>query len=198
MRVLFLGRGSFAIPSLEALLAAGHDVAAVVTQPDREKGRGRELSPPPLKPVAAARGLKVLQPRRVREPESVAALEALVPEVQVVVPYGPVAPRRPGRRIARAHAEGTGRRCHRSAAAGSRPGEPRPPHKEGRRPHGLAAPGPRPGPQGPRLPRLAGGAHPAARPGSAGPARAGRGGERDSGHPAPGGSRRARRRLWRR
>lgn len=94
MRVVFLGSGSFAIPSLEALLAAGHDVAAVVTQPDREKGRGRALSPPPLKPVAAARGLKVLQPRRVREPDSVAALEALAPEIQVVVAYGQILPRR--------------------------------------------------------------------------------------------------------
>ncbi len=93
MRVVFLGSGSFAIPSLEALLAAGHDVAAVVTQPDREKGRGRALSPPPLKPVAAARGLKILQPRRVREPESVAALRALAPEVQVVVAYGQILPR---------------------------------------------------------------------------------------------------------
>jgi methionyl-tRNA formyltransferase len=93
MRVVFLGSGSFAIPSLEALLAAGHEVVAVVTQPDREKGRGRELTPPPLKPVAAARGLKVLQPRRVREPESVAALKALAPEVQVVVAYGQILPR---------------------------------------------------------------------------------------------------------
>lgn len=93
MRVVFLGSGSFAIPSLEALIAAGHEVVAVVTQPDREKGRGRELTPPPLKPVAAARGLKVLQPRRVREPESVAALKALAPEVQVVVAYGQILPR---------------------------------------------------------------------------------------------------------
>ena len=94
MRVVFLGSGSFAIPSLEALLAAGHDVAAVVTQPDREKGRGRALAPPPLKPVAAARGLKIFQPRRVREPESVAALKALAPDVQVVVAYGQILPRR--------------------------------------------------------------------------------------------------------
>ncbi|HEV8254130.1 MAG TPA: methionyl-tRNA formyltransferase [Vicinamibacteria bacterium] len=93
MRVVFLGSGSFAIPSLEALLAAGHEVVAVVTQPDRGKGRGRELTPPPLKPVAAARGLRLLQPRRVREPESVAALQALAPEVQVVVAYGQILPR---------------------------------------------------------------------------------------------------------
>ena len=93
MRVVFLGSGSFAIPSLEALLEAGHDVAAVVTQPDREKGRGRALAPPPLKPVASARGLKILQPRRVREPEAVAALKALAPEIQVVVAYGQILPR---------------------------------------------------------------------------------------------------------
>ena len=93
MRVVFLGSGSFAIPSLEAVLEAGHDVAAVVTQPDREKGRGREIAPPPLKPVAAARGLKVLQPRRIREPDSVAALAALRPEIQVVVAYGQILPR---------------------------------------------------------------------------------------------------------
>jgi methionyl-tRNA formyltransferase len=93
MRVVLLGSGSFAIPSLEALLEAGHDVAAVVTQPDREKGRGRALSPPPLKPAAAVRGLKILQPRRVREPETVAALKELAPDVQVVVAYGQILPR---------------------------------------------------------------------------------------------------------
>src|SRR5262249_13081792 len=97
MRVVFLGSGSFAIPSLEALLEAGHDVAAVVTQPDRQKGRGRggggAPPPPPLKPVAAARGLTVLQPRRVREPESAAAVKALAPDIQVVVAYGQILPR---------------------------------------------------------------------------------------------------------
>jgi methionyl-tRNA formyltransferase len=93
MRVVFLGSGSFAIPSLEALLAAGHDVVAVVTQPDREKGRGRALSPPPLKPRAAARGLKILQPRRVRDADSLGALQALAPEIQVVVAYGQILPR---------------------------------------------------------------------------------------------------------
>ena len=93
MRVVFLGSGAFAIPSLEALLDAGHEVAAVVTQPDREKGRGRALAPPPVKPAAEARGLRVLQPRRVREPEALAALRALAPEVQVVVAYGQILPR---------------------------------------------------------------------------------------------------------
>jgi methionyl-tRNA formyltransferase len=93
LRIVFLGSGSFAIPSFEALLDAGHDVAALVTQPDREKGRGRELAPPPLKPVAVARGVPVLQPRRVREPEAQEALRALKPELQVVVAYGQILPK---------------------------------------------------------------------------------------------------------
>jgi methionyl-tRNA formyltransferase len=93
MRVVFLGSGRFAIPSLEALLRAGHEVAAVVTQPDKEKGRGRALSPPPLKPVALAHGLPVLQPRRIKAPEALDALRALRPDVQVVVAYGQILPR---------------------------------------------------------------------------------------------------------
>ena len=93
MRVVFLGSGAFAIPSFEALLGAGHDLAALVTQPDREKGRGRRLGAPPLKPVAEARGVPVLQPRRVREPEAIEALRALRPDIQVVVAYGQILPR---------------------------------------------------------------------------------------------------------
>jgi methionyl-tRNA formyltransferase len=93
MRIVFMGSGAFAIPSLEALIAAGHDVVGVVTQPDKEKGRGRELAPPPVKPVALARGLNVLQPRRVKLPEAQEELRRLAPEVQVVVAYGQILPR---------------------------------------------------------------------------------------------------------
>ncbi|MFI5184678.1 MAG: methionyl-tRNA formyltransferase [Vicinamibacteria bacterium] len=93
MRIVFLGSGAFAIPSLEATADAGHEVAALVTQPDREKGRGRALAPPPLKPVAEARGIPVLQPRRVRDEASVEMLRALAPEVQIVVAYGQILPR---------------------------------------------------------------------------------------------------------
>jgi methionyl-tRNA formyltransferase len=93
MRVVFLGSGAFAIPSFEALIDAGHEVAAVVTQPDREKGRGRSLAPPPLKPVAEARGVAVHQPRRVREPAAQELLRALAPDIQVVVAYGQILPR---------------------------------------------------------------------------------------------------------
>jgi methionyl-tRNA formyltransferase len=93
VRVVFLGSGAFAIPSFEAVLDAGHEVRALVTQPDREKGRGRALAPPPLKPVAEARGVPVLQPRRVREADVLEALRGMAPEVQIVVAYGQILPR---------------------------------------------------------------------------------------------------------
>lgn len=88
-----MGSGSFAIPSLEALIDAGHEVVAAVTQPDKEKGRGRDLAPPPVKPVAQARGVPVLQPRRIKLPEAQEELRRLSPELQVVVAYGQILPR---------------------------------------------------------------------------------------------------------
>ncbi|MFN8091294.1 MAG: methionyl-tRNA formyltransferase [Vicinamibacteria bacterium] len=93
MRIVFLGSGSFAVPGLEALIDAGHEVAAVVTQPDRVKGRGQELAAPPVKPAAAARGLPIVQVERVRAPEAQAALRALAPELQVVIAFGQILPR---------------------------------------------------------------------------------------------------------
>jgi methionyl-tRNA formyltransferase len=93
VRIVFLGSGSFGIPCLEALLDEGHDVAALVTQPDRERGRGQALAPPPIKPVAERRGVAVLQVRRVREPEAQEALRRLAPELQVVVAFGQILPR---------------------------------------------------------------------------------------------------------
>jgi methionyl-tRNA formyltransferase len=93
LRIVFLGSGVFAIPSFEALLQAGHELAALVTQPDRERGRGRVLAPPPLKPVAQRRGVHVLQPARAREPGLLEELRSLAPELQVVVAYGQILPR---------------------------------------------------------------------------------------------------------
>jgi methionyl-tRNA formyltransferase len=92
VRIVFLGSGAFAIPSFEALIEAGHEVAALVTQPDKEKGRGRQLAPPPLKPVAEARGVRVLQPSRIKAPEAQDELRQLAPELQVVVAYGQILP----------------------------------------------------------------------------------------------------------
>jgi len=92
VRAVFLGSGGFAIPSFEALMQAGHEVVALVTQPDKQKGRGRGVASPPLKPVAQSRGVPVLQPRRVREPAAQAAIAALRADIHVVVAYGQILP----------------------------------------------------------------------------------------------------------
>jgi len=88
-----MGSGAFAIPSFEALIDAGHEVVAAVTQPDKEKGRGRELAAPPMKPAALARGVPVLQPRRIKLPDAQDEVRRLAPELQVIVAYGQILPR---------------------------------------------------------------------------------------------------------
>jgi methionyl-tRNA formyltransferase len=92
VRIVFLGSGAFAIPCFEALVDAGHDLAALITQPDRPRGRGRRLAPPPLKPVALERSIPVLQPRRIRAPEVLAEIGEIAPELQVIVAYGQILP----------------------------------------------------------------------------------------------------------
>ncbi|GAB6062253.1 methionyl-tRNA formyltransferase [Deferrisoma palaeochoriense] len=88
--VVFLGTSAFALPALEALLAAGERVALVVTQPDRPRGRGRKLEPPPVKALALERGLPVFQPERVNAPEALERIGSLEPEFLVVVAYGQI------------------------------------------------------------------------------------------------------------
>lgn len=92
MRLVFLGTPDFAVPTLNALVAAGHEVLEVVTQPDRPKGRRQELTPSPAKAAALAHGLTVWQPERVRHADSVEHLRALAPEAMVVVGYGQIIP----------------------------------------------------------------------------------------------------------
>jgi methionyl-tRNA formyltransferase len=92
LRIVFMGSGAFAIPSLLALEGAGHRIEAVVTQPDRPKGRGRAPSPPPVKPIALERGMRVLQPERIRSPEGQTLIRDLAPDIQVVVAYGQILP----------------------------------------------------------------------------------------------------------
>ncbi|MDX1673436.1 MAG: methionyl-tRNA formyltransferase [Longimicrobiales bacterium] len=94
MRVVFWGTPEFALPTLGALLGEGHDVLAVVTQPDRPRGRGRSLAPSAVKEFAEAEAIPVLQPEKARAPEFVAELEALEPELNVVVAYGQILSRR--------------------------------------------------------------------------------------------------------
>jgi methionyl-tRNA formyltransferase len=89
MRVVFFGTPAFAVPSLEALRRAGIEVIAVVTQPDRPRGRSHStLLPCPVKAAALESGLPVLTPENPRDPEFMAALTALAPDLGVVVAYG--------------------------------------------------------------------------------------------------------------
>jgi len=92
MRVIFLGTPEFAVPTLERIIASGHSVSLVVTQPDRPKGRKRELAPSPVKAAALRHGIAVFQPERIRHPEAIARLRELAPEVMVVVGYGQIIP----------------------------------------------------------------------------------------------------------
>jgi methionyl-tRNA formyltransferase len=92
MRLVFLGTPSFAVPTLEACVAAGHEVVCVVTQPDRPSGRGRHVAAPPVKESALRLGLDVCQPERVRRPEAVEHLRSLAPEAMVIVGYGQIIP----------------------------------------------------------------------------------------------------------
>lgn len=92
MRLVFMGTPPFAVPSLEALLRAGHEVAAVYTQPDRPAGRGQEIQTSPVKRAALAASLPVRQPRSLRPAEEAAALAALKPPAIVVAAYGLLLP----------------------------------------------------------------------------------------------------------
>lgn len=93
MNILFMGTPQFAVPSLACLLEQGYDIAAVVTQPDRPKGRKRELTPPPVKAYALERGLKVIQPEKLRSPEGVAEVTATTPDLIITAAYGQILPK---------------------------------------------------------------------------------------------------------
>ena len=88
MRIAFLGTPAFAVPALDALASAGHEVVVVVAQPDRPAGRGQELREPATKGWARARGVPVLQPTKVRDGVLAGQLSALSPDLLVVVAYG--------------------------------------------------------------------------------------------------------------
>ncbi len=92
MRLIFAGTPPFAAAALEALADAGHDVALVLTQPDRPAGRGMKLAPSAVKTVALARGLPVAQPASLKTPEAQAELAALQADVMVVAAYGLILP----------------------------------------------------------------------------------------------------------
>ncbi len=94
MNVIFIGTSSFAVPSLEALIASAHEVAAVVTQPDRPHGRSGKPQMPPVKEVALAHSIPVLQPERIRKPESIEAIKEYGSLGAIVVAaYGQIIPK---------------------------------------------------------------------------------------------------------
>ena len=93
MNVVFMGTPDFAVPTLEMLIAEGHKVSAVVTQPDKPKGRGKKSSMPPVKEVALKHDLLVLQPERIKGDESFFEhIQSLNPDVIVVVAFGQILP----------------------------------------------------------------------------------------------------------
>ncbi len=94
MRVVFCGTPEFAVPALEAVIAAGHEIALVVTQPDRPVGRAMEMQAPPVKRAALAHGIPVVQPEKIKtNAEFRELLERLQPEAILVVAYGRIIPR---------------------------------------------------------------------------------------------------------
>ena len=92
MRILFMGTPDFAVPSLEALLGAGHTVCGVFTQPDKPKNRGMKLQPTPVKECALSHGIPVFQPVKLRDGTALEQIRALAPELIVVAAYGRILP----------------------------------------------------------------------------------------------------------
>jgi methionyl-tRNA formyltransferase len=92
LKIVFMGTPDFALASLDKLIDGGYEIAAVVTQPDRPKGRGKKLTPPPVKERALGAGLRVLQPERVKDSGFIEALKELSPDIIIVVAYGQILP----------------------------------------------------------------------------------------------------------
>lgn len=94
MNVIFMGTPDFSTGTLEALIASKeHQVAAVVTQPDKPKGRGKAMQLTPVKEVAVRENIPVYQPKRVRDPEFIETLRKIPADVMVVVAFGQIIPK---------------------------------------------------------------------------------------------------------
>ena len=93
MKIIFMGTPDFSVGTLEALVRAGHEVILAVTQPDKPKGRGKEISFSPVKEKALALGIPVFQPRRIRDAESVLELGKYEADVMVVIAFGQILPK---------------------------------------------------------------------------------------------------------
>lgn len=93
MRVIFMGTPDFAVGTLEAILAAGHDVLLAVTQPDKPKGRGKAVQMSPVKECALKHGIEVYQPLKIREEDSIAYVKKYAPEMIIVAAFGQILPK---------------------------------------------------------------------------------------------------------
>ena len=93
LKVIFLGTSYISMPSLEGLIASEHEVIAVITQPDRESGRGRKISFSPVKEAALEHDIKVLQPEKINTPEFLKELKSLAPDIFVLVSYAKMIPK---------------------------------------------------------------------------------------------------------
>lgn len=90
MKIVFMGTPDFAVPSLRMLVSAGYDVVAVVTQPDKPKGRGNKMSAPPVKEYALEKGIDVLQPEKIKTGEFVEKIRSYNPDLLVTAAYGKI------------------------------------------------------------------------------------------------------------
>lgn len=90
MKIVFMGTPDFAAGALRSLIAAGHEITAVVTQPDKAKGRSKELMPSPVKVCAVEHGIPVMQPRRIKTPEAMAELKTYPADVFIVAAFGQI------------------------------------------------------------------------------------------------------------
>ena len=93
MKVIFMGTPDFSVGTLEALIEAGHEVVLAVTQPDKPKGRGKEMQFPPVKEAALRYGVEVYQPKRIRKDECVEKLRSYQADIMVVVAFGQILPK---------------------------------------------------------------------------------------------------------
>ena len=93
MKVVFMGTPDFAVNTLAAIIEAGHEVAAVVTQPDKARGRSGELKMPPVKELAVEHNLKVYQPVKIKDSDMEEVLREINPDVIVVVAFGQILPK---------------------------------------------------------------------------------------------------------
>ena len=93
MRLIFMGTPEFSAPAIDALLEAGHEIAAVFSQPDKPKGRGYNLTPPPVKVKALEHGIPVYQPTTMKDGEALQIFRDISPDVAVVIAYGRILPK---------------------------------------------------------------------------------------------------------